>query len=106
MLNRVNPTHTRSWRKLADHYNEMKEIHMIDLFEKDPHRFHKFSLRLDDILVDFSKNRITDDTFRLLVGLADEISLGDSIEKMLLDSIAVSSESDYLIEIQIPVDPV
>ena len=43
---------------------------MRDLFAKDPNRFEKFSLRFDDILLDFSKNRITDETLRLLLDLA------------------------------------
>jgi glucose-6-phosphate isomerase len=82
MLNKVNPTQTRSWQELADHYQETKDVRMIDLFEKDPDRFEKFSLRFNDILVDFSKNRITEDTFRRLIGLADEIDLSSAIEKM------------------------
>ena len=82
MLNNINPTQTLSWQALADHYQEIKEIRMIDLFEKDPDRFEKFSLRFNDILVDFSKNRLTEDTVKHLIRLADEADLSTAIEKM------------------------
>ena len=82
MLNKINPTQTRSWQALADHYQEIKETRMVDLFEKDPDRFDKFSLRFNDILVDFSKNRLTEDTVKRLIRLADETDLSTAIEKM------------------------
>jgi len=82
MLNQIRPTKTRSWQKLADHYQDVKAIRMTDLFARDPDRFNKFSLRFNDILIDFSKNRITEDTLELLAGLAAEIDLADAIEKM------------------------
>jgi len=55
---------------------------MKDLFENDEQRFEKFSLKFKDILVDFSKNIITENTFKLLLELADEVDLKDAIEKM------------------------
>ena len=82
MLNKVNPIKTKSWKKLTDHFEEMKDIHMKSLFSEDPQRFEKFSIRFNDILVDYSKNRITKQTLKLLVGLAVEVGLGDAIEKM------------------------
>ena len=82
MLKSTNPTRTESWQALADHFEGVKEIRMADLFEKDPDRFNKFSLRFNDILVDYSKNRITDETFKLLIQLVEEIDLGDAIVKM------------------------
>jgi len=82
MLNKANPKNTESWKKLADHFEKMKNVHMRDLFAQDPDRFNKFSLRFNDILVDFSKNRITEETLKLLLGLTDESNLKDAIEKM------------------------
>ena len=67
MLKSTNPTQTRSWQALADHFAGVKEIRMADLFEKDPDRFNKFSLKFNDILIDFSKNRMTPETFKLLL---------------------------------------
>ena len=82
MLNKANPTNTESWKKLTGHFEKMKDVHMRDLFAQDPDRFNKFSLRFNDILVDFSKNRITPETLKLLLGLTDESKLKDAIEKM------------------------
>lgn len=82
MLTTIKPTTTRSWAELRDHYSRIREVHMRDLFARDAGRFNRFSIRFDDILVDYSKNRITDETIRLLIGLARETGVGDAIEKM------------------------
>ena len=62
---------TPEWRALGAHFQKVKDLHMRDLFAEDPRRFERFSLRLEDMLVDFSKNRITEETLDLLVGLAE-----------------------------------
>src|ERR1041385_8676037 len=59
------PTTLRSWRALEAHRGEMEKMHMRALFESDPNRFEKFSLRIDDLLFDYSKNRITERTMEL-----------------------------------------
>ena len=82
MLKKMDPTGTASWRKLIEHYGRVRSIHMKDLFASDPERFNKLSLRFNDVLVDYSKNRITDETIRLLIELAREVDLADAIEKM------------------------
>ena len=82
MLKRINPTTTKSWQSLLQHLGKMKAIHMRDLFTQDPARFQKFSLRLNDSVVDYSKNRITEETMDLLIELAQAIDLTDAIEKM------------------------
>ena len=82
MLSKIDPTTTKSWKKLTDHFEKMKSVHMRDLFSRDPGRFDKFSLLLNDILVDYSKNIITEETKALLIGLAEEVNLKDGIEKM------------------------
>ena len=82
MLTNTNPTRTENWKKLADHYEKMKNVQMKDLFADDPERFAKFSIRFNEILVDYSKNRLSGQTLKLLTGLADEIGLRDAIEKM------------------------
>jgi glucose-6-phosphate isomerase len=60
----------------------MRNVHMRDLFAADPERFDKFSLRFEDILVDFSKNRIDAETIAMLMNLAREVDLPDGIAKM------------------------
>ena len=82
MLNKINPTQTEAWKKLKEHFREMKSVHMKDLFEEDKDRFSKFSLTFEDILVDFSKNIITEETLKLLLKLANEVELKDAINKM------------------------
>jgi glucose-6-phosphate isomerase len=82
MLKKLDPTGTASWRRLTSHFEEVKRLHMTDLFASDPKRFEKFSIRFNDILVDYSKNRITEETMRLLLDLAAAADLKSAIEKM------------------------
>jgi glucose-6-phosphate isomerase len=71
-----------AWRALAKHQEEMAKVHMRDLFDQDPRRFEKFSLKFGDILFDYSKNRITDKTISLLMDLAHQAGLSEKIEAM------------------------
>jgi hypothetical protein len=59
-----------AWEALTQHQQEMADVPMRDLFARDPQRFERFSLRLGDILFDYSKNRITEETLSLLIALA------------------------------------
>lgn len=68
-------TDLASWKALETHFTQMKNIQMRDLFEQDGNRFKKFSTQMDDILLDFSKNRIDDETFTLLCNLARETNV-------------------------------
>jgi glucose-6-phosphate isomerase len=63
---------TDIWKKLGKHYKAIASVHMRDLFAKEPLRFARFSLRLGDLLLDYSKNRITAETMELLHALARE----------------------------------
>ncbi|HET6446262.1 MAG TPA: glucose-6-phosphate isomerase [candidate division Zixibacteria bacterium] len=71
-----------AWRALAIHQEEMADVHMRSLFDQDPQRFEKFSLKFNDILFDFSKNRITEKTMSLLLDLARQAGLSEKIEAM------------------------
>jgi len=82
MFAKVNPTSTKSWQNLSRHYEKTKHVHMKTLFAEDPQRFAKFSIRFNDIIVDFSKNRITAETIKLLITLAEASGLKNSIENM------------------------
>ena len=82
MLPTINPTETNAWKKLDEHYETMKDRQMRDLFAESDIRFQNFSLRYKDMLVDFSKNRITEETLQLLLKLAEEIQVKDAIESM------------------------
>jgi len=78
----VDPTATEAWRALRTHHEEVAAIHMRDLFANDPERAGRLSLTLGDLLFDFSKNRITDETMSLLIRLADECGVRDWTSKM------------------------
>jgi glucose-6-phosphate isomerase len=88
------PIDLPAWQALQKHQREMAEVHMRDLFAGDPQRFENFSLRLPggtsgepdylsgDILFDYSKNRVTQETMGLLFDLARQANLADKIEAM------------------------
>ena len=82
MLKKIRPIQLNSWQKLKTHYEAIIDVHMRDLFSQDPERFNRFHLRFNDILVDFSKNRITTETLKLLLKLADETGVQEAIEQM------------------------
>ncbi|HKJ09272.1 MAG TPA: glucose-6-phosphate isomerase, partial [Gammaproteobacteria bacterium] len=75
-------TQSGAWRALTDHYYEIRPLQMSDLFASDPQRFERFSLHFEDILLDYSKNRITEETMGLLLDLARERDVPGWIEKM------------------------
>lgn len=79
-LKNINPTSTNAWKALTNHFSEIKNINIKDLY-KDENRQEEFSLVIDDLSVDFSKNRITKETIGLLVDLASQVDLKDAIEK-------------------------
>jgi glucose-6-phosphate isomerase len=73
---------TPAWLALVEHQREIDPLHMRELFAGDPQRFARFSLRLGEILFDYSKNRITDKTMHLLFSLARQANLAGWIEAM------------------------
>lgn len=76
-----NPTETASWKALQNHFEEIKLQKMQNLFAEDEHRAEKFQIEWQDFFVDFSKNRITDKTVKLLVDFANEMNLAGGIKK-------------------------
>jgi glucose-6-phosphate isomerase len=82
MLNTMNPLQSKTWKELEKHYSVMKNIHMKEMFSENPARFSDFSLRFKDILFDYSKNIINEDTMKLLIQLANEMNVKDAIHKM------------------------
>ena len=82
MFPKINPTSTKAWSELNVHFEEMKNVHMKDLFAKDIKRFDTYSIKTDQLVFDFSKNIITDKTFQLLQELAIECKLPEAIKAM------------------------
>ena len=72
------------WQKLCAHQQSNASIHMRDMFENDSRRFDKFSLNFSDLLFDYSKHRITDETMPLLFQMAKEANIEQWREKMFM----------------------
>jgi len=75
-------TKSPAWKALKAHFEQVKAVHMRDLFAEDPQRFEKYSTQMEDILLDFSKNRMTDETFELLCNLAREVGVEQWRDRM------------------------
>ncbi|WP_373823568.1 glucose-6-phosphate isomerase [Neisseria dentiae] len=71
-----------SWRELWKHFDATKNVHMRELFEQDPERAQRYWLEVGGITLDYSKNRITDETLNLLFKLAREAGLPERIKQM------------------------
>jgi glucose-6-phosphate isomerase len=80
-LKKVNPTTTKSWSKLEAHFDVIKDVHMKHWFAQHKERAHKMTIKWDDFYVDFSKNRITEETLAILLELANEVDLKGAIAK-------------------------
>jgi len=75
-------TRTASWQKLQSHYARIKDEHLRDMFQQDPKRAETFALEFEDLLLDYSKNRINAETMTLLCELAREAGLEKAIGEM------------------------
>ncbi len=75
-------TESEEWRALEKHFQELREVHLRTLFEDDPGRGEAMTVDAADLFLDYSKNRITAETVRLLVALAERAGLRDRIEAM------------------------
>ena len=75
-------THSPAWQALGAHFSTIESLHMRQMFRDDPMRFKKFTVQLDGLLFDYSKNRINEDTVELLVKLAEQAGVRSFIERM------------------------
>lgn len=91
-LPKINPTTTAAWSKLESHYKEMKGVHMKNLFSKDNERADKFTIKWEDFYVDYSKNRISEDTLGFLLKLAEEVKLKEAIQSQFSGGIINQTE--------------
>lgn len=93
MFPKINPTTTQAWQGLQQHHSIIEPVHMRDLFANDTDRFNKFSLHLGDILFDYSKNIITENTLELLIQLAEECKVKEAIEAQFNGEIINETEN-------------
>lgn len=77
-----NPTTTQSWLKLKEHRASFEGKHLKNMFQENPQRFNQFSLKLDDLLFDYSKNLINEQTMALLGNLFEECEVNQAVEAM------------------------
>ena len=80
-LNSINPTQTKAWSKLKEHFEAIKDDHMKTWFKENPGRADEFTIQWDDFYVDFSKNRINSETMQLFKALAEEVKLKEAVSK-------------------------
>jgi glucose-6-phosphate isomerase len=92
-LHTINPTSTKVWNLLQKHYEEIQNVSMHDLFESDASRAEKFNLKWNDFLVDYSKNRINQETLVLLQELANEVGLKSAIAEYFEGGIINQTEN-------------
>src|ERR1043166_4881776 len=75
-------TERKAWKGLAAHYKKVHHLHLRQLFTDDPKRGERLTVEASGLFLDYSKNRITDETLQLLFGLAEESGLRTAIEAM------------------------
>ena len=88
----INPTTIESWKKLKEHFNSVKGVQMKDLFAENKNRANEFTIKWDDFYVDFSKNRITKETFNYLLELANDVKLKEAIKSQFSGEIINETE--------------
>lgn len=92
-LENVNPTQTKAWKNLTQQVEQIREVHMKSLFQKQKDRKEKMRLTFEEISLDYSRNRLTEETLDYLFGLAKESKLNDAIEKYFCGDIINQTEN-------------
>ncbi|HEX9440440.1 MAG TPA: glucose-6-phosphate isomerase [Roseiflexaceae bacterium] len=81
-MSQISLTQRPAWKALEAHYRKIHDLHLRTLFAEDPQRGARFTAEAAGIYLDYSKNRVTDETLRLLVALAEECGLRERIDAM------------------------
>ena len=92
-LSKINPTRLSSWKKLIEQFDKENNHHINDFFKKENNRLDEFSINWNNFYVDFSKNRLSNNSFKLLRSLCEETNLKDNIEKYFNGSVINETES-------------
>lgn len=99
-MKNINPTHTISWKNLKNHFLDIKKIKLYDLFQSDSKRFLKYSIKFEDFMIlDFSKNCITEKTLQLLFSLAKECFVPYAIKSMFLGKFINKTENKPVLHV-------
>lgn len=104
----INPTTTKAWEALKNHYEAIKDTHLKELFEKAPNRADVLSIEWNDFYIDYSKNRIDETTKKLLVDLAKEVQLDKAIQSYFGGEIINETEERAVLHtaLRVPSDQV
>src|SRR5579859_6357077 len=78
----IRMTETLEWKALAEHHQQIGAVHLRELFSREPDRGTRLTVQAGDLYLDYSKNRLTEQTVRLLVALAEKAGLRERIEAM------------------------
>lgn len=103
-LKSINPTTTEAWSELSAHFTKISKMHMKEWFNEDSSRADHFTIRWEDFYVDYSKNRITKETLKLLIKLANEVDLKDAITKYFSGEIINQTEGRAVSHIALRTD--
>ncbi len=95
----ISPTSAPSWQKLKKHFSKIREMHLRDMFANDPERFARFSLQAEQVFLDYSKNRINEQTMELLFDLAREMALENKIQAMFAGEKLNSTENRSVLHV-------
>lgn len=91
-LPKINPTTTNAWKKLEEHFKNIEDVHMKNLFANNHNRAEKFTIQWEDFYIDYSKNRITEETKTLLLELASEVKLDEAMNSYFSGDIINETE--------------
>jgi len=89
----INPTTTKAWKALQNHFETVNKLHIKDCFINDQNRAEQFKIKWEDFYVDYSKNRITEKTFNLLLELANQVQLKQAIDAQFSGDIINKTEN-------------
>ena len=92
-LSKINPTKQSSWKKLVQQFDKENNFHINDFFKKENNRLDKFCINWENFYVDFSKNRLSNNSFKLLTDLCKETNLKNNIKKYFNGSIINETEN-------------
>lgn len=92
-------TDLSSWKKLETHFDKVKDVEIKSLFTENSSRFKEFTIQLNDILLDYSKNRLDKETVKLLVDLANECGVKDGIKAMFNGDVINNTEKRSVLHV-------
>lgn len=92
-LQNINPTKTQSWEKLQNHFKELNQKTLKEIFAERSNQIEDYTIQWEDFLVDYSKNKINNETKKLLLNLAEEAQLQDAIAKYFSGDIINQTEN-------------